>query len=145
MLAFVLLGNRTSILKNLHGVVIEEADDAPDPAARHSAPDNRVNPLDPIAPAESVAPCGPAVTLDASHAPQQPHGPQQLDGVNAIASRFFLTRREADILALLVSGRSAPYIAEQLSVSPNTVKTHIRHIYAKLDIHDRQELLDLLR
>lgn len=144
VLAFVLLGNRTPILKNLHGVVIEEADDAPDPAARRSAPDNKVSPLDPLAPAEGAAPCGPAVTSDASHAPQQPHGPQQLDGVNAIASRFFLTRREADILALLVSGRSAPYIAEQLSVSPNTVKTHIRHIYAKLDIHDRQELLDLL-
>lgn len=31
---------------------------------------------------------------------------------------------------------------EQLVVSPNTVKTHRNRLYAKLDVHDRQELLD---
>ena len=49
------------------------------------------------------------------------------------------------VLGLLLAGRSAPYIAEQLCVSQNTVKTHVRHIYAKLDIHTRQELLDLVQ
>ena len=41
-------------------------------------------------------------------------------------------------------GRNGPYIAEHLCVSDNTVKTHIRHIYTKLDVHNRQELLDLV-
>ena len=62
-----------------------------------------------------------------------------------MAARYFLTEREAAVLGLLLAGRSAPYIAEQLCVSQNTVKTHVRHIYAKLDIHTRQELLDLVQ
>ncbi len=61
-----------------------------------------------------------------------------------IASRFFLTGRERETLELLLAGRSVPYIAEQQCVSQNTVKTHVRHIYVKLDVHSRQELLDLL-
>lgn len=62
--------------------------------------------------------------------------------LDELAHRYFLSSREVDILRLLVSGRSGPYIAEQLCISSNTVKTHIRHIYTKLDVHDRQELLD---
>ena len=65
--------------------------------------------------------------------------------VDAMAARYFLTEREAGVLDLLLAGRSAPYIADQLCVSQNTVKTHVRHIYAKLDIHTRQELLDLVQ
>ena len=44
----------------------------------------------------------------------------------------------------LCKGRSRPYIAETLYLSENTVRTHSRRIYAKLDIHNRQELLDLV-
>jgi LuxR family maltose regulon positive regulatory protein len=33
----------------------------------------------------------------------------------------------------------APELAVELCVSPNTVRTHIRHVYAKLDAHDRNE------
>lgn len=62
-----------------------------------------------------------------------------------IAARYFLSTREVDVLGLLVAGRSGPYIADQLCISANTVKTHIRHIYTKLDVHDRQELLDLVQ
>lgn len=64
--------------------------------------------------------------------------------LDAIAGRYFLSTREVDVLALLVAGRSGPYIADHLCISANTVKTHIRHIYTKLDVHDRQELLDLV-
>lgn len=62
-----------------------------------------------------------------------------------IAARYFLSTREVDVLGLLMAGRSGPYIADQLCISANTVKTHIRHIYTKLDVHDRQELLDLVQ
>ena len=61
-----------------------------------------------------------------------------------LKGRYFLSAREAEVLSLLVSGRNGPYIAERLCVSDNTVKTHIRHIYTKLDVHNRQELLDLV-
>ena len=41
-------------------------------------------------------------------------------------------------------GRSAAYIADELCISQETVKTHIKHIFGKTGVHNRQELLDLL-
>lgn len=55
-----------------------------------------------------------------------------------------LTEREAEILMMYASGRSAVYIAEELYLSNYTVKTHLRRCYAKLGIHSRQELLDMV-
>ena len=55
-----------------------------------------------------------------------------------------LTERETEILALYAGGRSAVRIAEELFLSNYTVKTHLRRCYAKLGIHSRQELLDLV-
>jgi two-component system response regulator NreC len=52
-----------------------------------------------------------------------------------------LTPREVEILALLAQGLSNRDIAEQLMLSQNTVKTHRLHIYQKLDLHDRAELI----
>lgn len=57
---------------------------------------------------------------------------------------YGLTNRERDIFALFAEGRSAPYIAEMLVLSENTVKTHLRHIYTKCNLHNRQELLDAI-
>lgn len=54
-----------------------------------------------------------------------------------------LSPREAEVLALLARGRSSTYIAQELYVSPETVKVHIKHIYEKTGVHSRQELLDL--
>lgn len=67
------------------------------------------------------------------------------ESLEEVGSRYFLSDRELDILRLLVEGRTVPYIAELLCISGNTVKTHVRHIYTKLDVHDRQELLDVVR
>lgn len=55
-----------------------------------------------------------------------------------------LSARELEVLVLLSKGRSTPYIAETLYLSENTVKTYRRRIYQKLDVHDKQELLDLV-
>jgi DNA-binding CsgD family transcriptional regulator len=63
--------------------------------------------------------------------------------VHRLGKRAGLTTREGEILALLLQGRSTPYIAEVLFISKGTVKTHARHIYAKLQVHTKQELLDL--
>ena len=50
-----------------------------------------------------------------------------------------LTPREEDVLYCLAQGWSNNTIAEELSLSQNTIKTHIRHIYNKLDISSREE------
>src|SRR5262249_53579202 len=50
-----------------------------------------------------------------------------------------LSPRELEVLALLVDGFSNKKIAEQLYISPDTVKTHIRHIMEKLAATDRTD------
>lgn len=53
------------------------------------------------------------------------------------AERPALTPREHEILRLTAGGRSGPEIAQELSLSPGTVKTHLRHIYEKFGVSDR--------
>ncbi len=53
------------------------------------------------------------------------------------AGHHNLTPREQQILELTADGHSGPDIAKQLSLSPGTVKTHLRHIYEKLGVSDR--------
>lgn len=60
-----------------------------------------------------------------------------------IAQRYHLSKREAEILPFAMRGRTADRIAQELSVSKSTVDTHIRRIYAKAEVHSRQELIDL--
>ena len=50
-----------------------------------------------------------------------------------------LSEAELRVARYLPSNLKAPEIAAELCVSANTVRTHIRHIYAKLDSHDRNE------
>jgi len=50
-----------------------------------------------------------------------------------------LTRRELDVLSLLVDGLSQPEIAAKLFVTPKTVGKHIEHILAKLGVHSRAQ------
>ena len=50
-----------------------------------------------------------------------------------------LSQRELEVLALVVEGLSNDEIAEQLVISPATVKSHVRHIYAKLLVANRAE------
>ncbi|HEY4849732.1 MAG TPA: helix-turn-helix transcriptional regulator, partial [Streptosporangiaceae bacterium] len=54
-----------------------------------------------------------------------------------------LTPQEQRIAALLASGKTNRELARELSLSVNTVETHLRHIYAKLGIRTRLELAAL--
>ncbi|MEQ8179354.1 MAG: LuxR C-terminal-related transcriptional regulator [Amphiplicatus sp.] len=56
-----------------------------------------------------------------------------------------VTAREYEVLALLAAGRSNKEIARDLSVSPNTVKTHIGKLYEKLEASRRTEAVDKAR
>lgn len=68
----------------------------------------------------------------------------QSDPFAVLARDFALTPREVDVARLLAAGRSKSAIADKLFLSENTVRTHSRNLYAKLSIHSRQELLDVL-
>lgn len=63
---------------------------------------------------------------------------------SALARQYDLSAREEDILLLLLQKKSGPVIAQELYISPSTVKSHTRNIYKKLDIHSREELLALI-
>ncbi|HBV97152.1 MAG TPA: hypothetical protein DEF36_08905 [Desulfotomaculum sp.] len=55
-----------------------------------------------------------------------------------------LTERESQIAALLLKGKTYRMIAGELFLSENTVKTHIKNIYSKLNIQNRTELINLM-
>lgn len=55
-----------------------------------------------------------------------------------------LSSRETEVMELIARGKSMASIAEELFISENTVRTHCKHIYSKLDIHSRQELGELV-
>lgn len=59
-----------------------------------------------------------------------------------VTANHSLTQREQDVLLLLAKGRSVPFIAEELCISKSTVSTHVRHIYEKMGVHSKQELLN---
>ncbi len=50
-----------------------------------------------------------------------------------------LTRREREVLALIVAGRSNKRIARELEIAEKTVKTHVGHLLAKLGVADRTQ------
>jgi LuxR family maltose regulon positive regulatory protein len=50
-----------------------------------------------------------------------------------------LSDRELEVLRLLVTHLSSTEIAQELFISPNTVRSHIKSIYGKLDVHSRSE------
>jgi len=52
-----------------------------------------------------------------------------------------LTERELEVLTMVARGRSNAEIAEQLTISPATAKTHVAHLLTKLDARDRIQLV----
>ena len=54
-----------------------------------------------------------------------------------------LSAREISIIQLAAKGFSSPEVAEMLGISVNSVKTHFRHIFEKMDVSDRTEAVTL--
>ena len=61
----------------------------------------------------------------------------------ALAEQFALSNREAEILPFALKGRTSERIAQELYISKSTVDTHLKRIYTKTKVHNRQELIDL--
>lgn len=63
--------------------------------------------------------------------------------MDEVFSLLGLSRREKDVAALLLQGRSQAVIADQLFVASSTVNTHVKHIYQKTGVNSKQEFIDV--
>ena len=63
--------------------------------------------------------------------------------VESFGQRWGMSKREMEVLDLLLKGRNTLYISQQLFIATGTAKTHIYNIYRKTDVHTKMELLDL--
>lgn len=73
-----------------------------------------------------------------------PEATEMEQNCKAIADEFGLSAREYEILLLLGQGYTTQSVARSLVLSPYTVQTHIKHIYTKVGIHRRGELMDYI-
>lgn len=64
--------------------------------------------------------------------------------INTLAKTYRLTPREVDVLSLVARGHSLASVEEDLYISHNTVKMHMRNIYTKLEVHSRQDVISLV-
>lgn len=74
--------------------------------------------------------------------PAAPAAPTTLPAAEADST---LSPREAAILELVARGVSFAEVAQQLFISPHTVKTHVRNIYGKLEAHSRSHAVYIAR
>lgn len=81
-----------------------------------------------------------------SRASKEAVGTGQLErSLRSLAKKYKLTPREVEVFELLARGRSVPFIRDSLVISRDTAATHVKHIYQKLGVHSRQELIDLVQ
>lgn len=95
-----------------------------------------------------AAPHTPASAIPASSTPSIPPSSTPSTALDArcdyVRQHFGLTERETDMVRLLAHGRSKTSISKELFISENTVKSYTRNVYSKLNIHSKQQLLDIL-
>ena len=58
---------------------------------------------------------------------------------------FSLTKKETEVALLLIEGRKRDEILSLCSIANNTLKSHIRHVYRKMDVNARSELAERLQ
>jgi DNA-binding NarL/FixJ family response regulator len=75
--------------------------------------------------------------------PSTPHTTAQVSEPGASRDRLqqVLTEREFEVLRMVARGMSNAEIAEELTISPATAKTHVAHLLTKLDARDRIQLV----
>jgi len=80
-----------------------------------------------------------AATIRAVHAGEQPLPPKLAKRLAERQQRADLSPREMDVLQLLIKGRSNKEIASALFLSEDTIKAHLKTLFAKLKVQDRTE------
>ena len=67
-----------------------------------------------------------------------------LEICQAMAPTYGLTEREVQICALMAQGHTLDAVAAQLGLSANTVRSYSKDLYRKLDVHKKQEIVELV-
>lgn len=83
-------------------------------------------------------------TVESESADEAGSGGRFVQRVSRTASTFGLSDREQEVLRFLAKGRHAQYISDALQISRHTAKTHIYHIYRKLNVSSLEELMDVV-
>ena len=94
--------------------------------------------------AETIRGIEPAAPLPSPEARPQSHDELLSAACDALAAECGLTEREREVFGMLARGHNGYHIRDALTLSYNTVKTHVKRIYRKLDVHSQQELIDLV-
>lgn len=66
-----------------------------------------------------------------------------MDRCEELGAAYSLTEREIEILGLIAQRKSRIEIEQGLFLSQNTIKTHVRHLYAKLGVHSKEDVYEL--
>ena len=70
--------------------------------------------------------------------------PTRVEVYAQLAAEGNLTPRETEVLSLVAQGHSLKRVGELLFISTGTVQGHTKNLYRKLDVHSKQELIDLV-
>ena len=70
--------------------------------------------------------------------------PRVADRIVSMSDMYALTQRESEVLILLAQGKTVKGIGSDMFIAEGTVKAHIQHIYQKMDVHSRAELMRTL-
>ena len=62
---------------------------------------------------------------------------------DAVTAQYHLSPREDEICRLIAQGKTNAEIERELFIAPGTLKAHIQHIYVKVGVHSRKELVAL--
>ena len=94
--------------------------------------------------AETIRGIEPATIPVPAQASMPTHEEMLDTACDALAAERGLTAREREVFGMLARGHNGYHIRDELTLSYNTVKTHVKRIYRKLDVHSQQELIDLV-
>ena len=86
----------------------------------------------------------PVDARDSARTTNDPSGNAMQAVCSRAAFEYGLTRREEEVLSLLMQDMTAQQIEDALCVSNSTVKSHTHAVYQKVDVHSRAELIDKL-
>jgi DNA-binding CsgD family transcriptional regulator len=73
------------------------------------------------------------------------HAPTPGGWSEMLAAHFQLTPKQTQVLVRMISGESSDDIAKALQISIETVRTHVRDVYAKMRVSSREELFVRVR